>query len=181
MFDVIFGKLKRKPKKRRGIPPSTRLPTPPPPLPKITNQENEEGNSMLTSGEKKKYLAQYRDNVREIARSLEDIKKWTSIAEGTQSPGCTSGSSGNNINKQQFAVEMIMDLRDKIEKQIAERIKLKDEIETVIGNVKDHRLQLILHYRYIDGWTFEQIAAEMNYSYVQICRIHGKALEKIML
>lgn len=135
----------------------------------------------MTTGEKKKYLAQYRDNAREIARSLEDIKKWNSIAEGTQSPGCTSGSGGNNINRQQFAVEMIIGLKNKMEKQIAERIKLKDEIETVIGNVKDHRLQLILHYRYIDGWTFEKIAVEMNYSYMQICRIHGKALKEIML
>ena len=135
----------------------------------------------MTTGEKKKYLAQYRDNAREIARSLEDIKKWNSIAEGTQSPGCTSGSGGNNINRQQFAVEMIIGLKNKMEKQIAERIKLKDEIVTVIGNVKDHRLQLILHYRYIDGWKFEKIAVEMNYSYMQICRIHGKALKEIML
>jgi len=36
-----------------------------------------------------------------------------------------------------------------------------------------------LQYRYLDGKTFEWIAAEMNYSWRQIHRLHSQALTNL--
>jgi DNA-directed RNA polymerase specialized sigma subunit len=57
----------------------------------------------------------------------------------------------------------------------------KKEIERVIETVGDFTLQTLLKYRYIDGLTWEQTAVNMEYCYMQVCRLHGKALEKIKL
>lgn len=34
----------------------------------------------------------------------------------------------------------------------------------------------ILYMRYLEGKSFDQIAEELNYSYVWICKLHGRAL-----
>ncbi len=53
------------------------------------------------------------------------------------------------------------------------------EIEDTIMRVEDNILRSLLTYRYLDFMTWENIAVEMNYSYMQVCRLHGKALQLI--
>ena len=48
-----------------------------------------------------------------------------------------------------------------------------------INLVNDDALKLLLIKRYMSNKTFEQIAYEMNYSYMHICRLHGRALQEI--
>ena len=53
------------------------------------------------------------------------------------------------------------------------------EIIKMIDKVADFRCRTLLHYRYIECLTFEDIAEEMNYSYRQVLRLHGIALQEI--
>lgn len=54
------------------------------------------------------------------------------------------------------------------------------EIEDAIMRVDDTILRSLLTYRYLDFMTWENIAVEMNYSYVHVVHnLHPKALKKI--
>jgi len=56
---------------------------------------------------------------------------------------------------------------EKKQKQIIEQL---DKVE--------QPYKLVLEKVYIQGKTLVQVASEMNYSYVDICRKHGTALKK---
>lgn len=135
----------------------------------------------MTNQEKKAYLGRYRDNEREIRRTEEEILRWESLSRKTTTTMGTAGGGSNGEDKLQAAVEKIVRWQNRLTLQLGERVRLREEIESAIGTVEDERLRLLLRYRYIDGWTWERIAVEMCYSYMQICRLHGKALAQMML
>ena len=49
----------------------------------------------------------------------------------------------------------------------------------VIEKLTDERQKLVLTYRYINGWGWEEVERQMHYSEKQIFRIHGLALSNI--
>lgn len=66
-----------------------------------------------------------------------------------------------------------------IDNRIDELYAIKLEILSAINKVDDTILRTLLILRYLNFSTWEQIAVELNYSYRQVCRLHGKALNKI--
>lgn len=134
----------------------------------------------MSNQEKIKYLRRYRNNEREIERLQEEILQAQVLSQKvTVSLGGAGGSNGED--KLQVAVEHIIFLQNGLTAQVIRRVNLRKEIERTIQTVEDERLQQLLRYRYINGLTWERIAVAMNYSYMQICRLHGKALDAIML
>lgn len=133
----------------------------------------------MTNQEKKAYLGRYRDNEREIRRTEEEILRWESLSRKTTTTMGAAGGGSNGEDKLQAAVEKIVRWQNRLTLQLAERARLREEIEAAIGTVEDERLRLLLRYRYIDGLTFERIAVELNYSWRQICNLHGKALNEV--
>ena len=133
----------------------------------------------MTNQEKKAYLGRYRDNEREIRRTEEEILRWESLSRKTTTTRGAAGGGSNGEDKLQAAVEKIVRWQNRLTLQLAERVRLREEIEAAIGTVEDERLRLLLRYRYIDGLTFERIAVELNYSWRQICNLHGKALNEV--
>lgn len=53
------------------------------------------------------------------------------------------------------------------------------DIFTAINKLNDPTAQAIIEMRYMLGWTWPQIAHEINYSERQAQRIHNKAIEEI--
>lgn len=53
------------------------------------------------------------------------------------------------------------------------------EIVRVIYQVRDNRERAVLVNRYLNFLTWEQTAVDMSYSYVQVIRIHGRALQSV--
>lgn len=135
----------------------------------------------MTNQEKKAYLGRYRDNEREIRRTEEEILRWESLSRKTTTTMGAAGGGSNGEDKLQAAVEKIVRWQNRLTLQLAERVRLREEIESAIGTVEDERLRLLLRYRYIDGWRLEKIAVEMDYDYRWIRRLHGKALDKLTL
>lgn|GEM_PF-690511 len=79
--------------------------------------------------------------------------------------------------------------RSSLEDQIAKLIELEDEHREIFIFINQKRLQIekkisqipqpkrnVLYLRYIKGYTVEKIAELMNYSYIQIIRIHKEAI-----
>ena len=65
-----------------------------------------------------------------------------------------------------------------INKNIDRLYKIKNEIMSAIDKVEDYRLHDLLVNRYINFYTWEKIAEDMNYSVVHIYRLHGQALKE---
>lgn len=134
----------------------------------------------MTNQEKKQYLLQYRNNESEISRTIEELTRWESRARRVTSgwSDLPSGTS-NQGDRIQMCVEKIIEMQNKLAEQIDRGVALREDIEKAIGAVADDRLRLLLRYRYIDGYTWERIAVEMHYSWRQVVRMHGKALEEM--
>lgn len=86
--------------------------------------------------------------------------------------------SGNKIER---AIERLDSLSGDLEEQAVRMRESMKQVQSAIQTVPDETLQLLLELRYINGYTWEQIAVKMNYSYVHVCRLHGAALNQIML
>lgn len=138
---------------------------------------------MPTEEEKQKirYLSRYRRINARINRLLEEQGRWREIAMRTtpsmsQAPG--GGGSGSPIER---PMDKVLEIDAEINREIDELQIVRQEICAALNQLEDENLKLLMEYRYIDGLTWEQIAVKMNYSYMQICRLHGKALRTIML
>ena len=79
----------------------------------------------------------------------------------------------------QSTVEKLEEYERKIDIKIDDWYEAKLNIEKAIHTVESDTLRLLLRYRYINGWTFEQIAVQMNYTWRQINRLHKKAINVI--
>jgi DNA-directed RNA polymerase specialized sigma subunit len=71
----------------------------------------------------------------------------------------------------------IDEMERNLDKMIDEYIDKKNLIISQIDSIEDEDCYNILFSRYIEKKTFEVIATEMNYSWRQIIRLHGKALK----
>lgn len=131
----------------------------------------------MTNQEKKAYLSGYKAGLLEIEQLEEEIKRLGAQAEGMRSMGGgVAGSSGDN--PMQACIDQMLEFQRMLTERLAENMKLRESIENSIAAVEDGKLRLLLRYRYIEGMTFEEIAVKMFYSYMQICRLHGQALEQ---
>lgn len=78
-------------------------------------------------------------------------------------------------------VGKIVDLEKQISAEIDDFIDLKKEIHDAIDAVKNPKERLVLRYRYIEFLTWEQTAERMNYSIMQVHRIHSNALKNFVV
>lgn len=78
-------------------------------------------------------------------------------------------------------IAKIVDLEKQINDEIDRFVDLKKEIHDAVDNVKNVNEQLVLRYRYIEFLTWEQISERMNYSIMQVHRIHSNALRNFII
>lgn len=76
-------------------------------------------------------------------------------------------------------IDRIIDLEREIDADIDRLVNLKREIMSVIDKVEDPILIDILYKRYFHYKKWEGIAIETNYSYRQVTRLHGQALQEV--
>lgn len=87
--------------------------------------------------------------------------------------------SGSKIREDIYA-KMIDQSKD-IDEKTDQYVDMLQEIESAISTVSDDRLQTLLRYRYINGYTWEQIEIEMNKSHRWVYLLHQKALNRIKI
>ena len=75
-------------------------------------------------------------------------------------------------------VAKIVDMEKKIDSLIDEYVDKKNLIISQIDSVDNEIFYEILFARYIEKKTFERIATDLNYSFRNTTRIHGKALKE---
>ena len=136
----------------------------------------------LTNQEKIQYLSRHKNLDRRIERKCEELSRWRERATKiTPTLSDTPKSPSSGADSIQTAVEHIIELESEINADIDQLTDTRREISEAIQTVKDEKLQLLLEYRYVDGMTWDQIAVKMEYSYMHICRLHGKALSNLKM
>jgi len=136
----------------------------------------------MTNKDKIKYLKRYINLDREIERKLEEVSRLRSkLTRITQVLTAEPRGGGSIYGKTEEIIAKIVDLEKEIDADVDRLVAIRDGIKTMIEAVEDDRERLLLQYRYLDGWTFEKIAVEMNYSWRQIHRLHSKALTNLKM
>lgn len=125
----------------------------------------------------KEELLQYKYAREKVEETLEEYQKYKDRAEKMTSiisdvPRGTSSSDKVADN----AVEMA-DLSAEYEKRWLEAENKKLEIEKNIDLVEEP-YRILLHKRYVEGKTLEEISTLMNYSFDRVRHMHGEALLK---
>lgn len=119
----------------------------------------------MTPQEAKTYLMQYRAIIQKIKERKEQIAELRKVTAGLPCDECYTE-----------AVEKMAILRGELSREIMELCETNDSIIRTINSVPNSEQQNVLYSRYVLGKTLEQIAVDMSYHYVSICRIHGRAL-----
>ena len=79
------------------------------------------------------------------------------------------------------SLEKIMEMEDKINAEIDLLVDLKDEIRGIITTVANTDERMVLRYRYVHNYTWEQIANELHVDARTVRRWHGNALRHVVL
>ena len=108
---------------------------------------------------------------------LHTLRSLVTKITATISPVPASGSGVQD--KLGDAIAKIIDLQDEINRKIDNYVDLKREISAKLEQIDVADYVKVLHKRYFEYKPWEQIACEMNFSYRNVCYIHGKALQAV--
>lgn len=84
-------------------------------------------------------------------------------------------------NGTESAVLRVMDLEERLTKEIDELTAMRQEIELAVNAVPDEVQREVLTRRYLLYQKWEDITAAMNYSKRRVYQLHGAALKNIAL
>ena len=120
----------------------------------------------------KEYLMQYRQSMErtaEIEQHLAELK-----AEAIR----LKDHEGQSI-KLDDATAKYVDACDEMSAELTRLHDLREEIKRTIEAVPDARLRNLLRWRYISGYTWEQVSVQMDYTYRRSIQLHGAALQAV--
>lgn len=75
--------------------------------------------------------------------------------------------------------DRLLGLEKRVNARIRELCEMKGRALELIGRVEEPRLREVLELYYIDGLTWTEVAARMNYSVRNVTYLHGVALRRV--
>jgi hypothetical protein len=137
----------------------------------------------MTNQEKIRWLKRYTTFGRRLHNQLEKCEELRSeLGKITPTLSLIPGGGGSiHKSHDHDTINKLVDIITLMEAQMNAWTDARVEIESAINAVGDDRYEELLTYRYLDGRTFEWIAAEMNYHWVWIHKLHSRALDKIVI
>ena len=125
----------------------------------------------------KEYLSQISRPNHMIKNKVAELAQLKELTYGLSAiPGEERVRSTPNLDKLGTCYTKIEEMENNLDKMIDDYVEKKNVIISQIDSMEDEVTYGILFSRYIEKKTFEVIATEMNYSFRQITRLHGKAL-----
>ena len=118
-----------------------------------------------------------------INSDIEEMARLREMASSVSSPvfGDKIQTSRNTNPPYVRCIEKIMALEKRINDEIDTLVDLKEQIRGVIDKVADTDERMVLRYRYIHNYTWEQIGDELNADKSTVRRWHGNALFHVVL
>ena len=130
--------------------------------------------------EAKDYLKQVEKADLQIRNKLIEQQQWKDIALGITAnmDGERVQSSGGK-SKMADAVERIVDMEAEIDRLVDNLINLKKEVIQVIERLDSPTEYNVLHMKYIQYMSLQEIADEYGYDYGWATTTHGRALRSV--
>lgn len=130
----------------------------------------------------KEYLSRYAAAERHIHYLEEQKERWHRRATRvTPQYGPAPGGKSGPSDVVSEAVIKMCEVEEEIIAQIDRAVDLRREIRSAIDAVPDAIQREVLERRYIGMQSLEKIAVEMNYSYAHVLRLHGWALQQVVV
>lgn len=126
----------------------------------------------MTAKEAKAYLIQYRDSMIRTSDIEHHLRELKAEADSLKD------HEGQSIALD-AAVAKYVDACDEAEKELETLAALRIDIRSTIDAVQDERLHSLLWQRYVIGFSWEQVAVSMCYTYRRVTQLHGDALQII--
>lgn len=127
----------------------------------------------------KDYLSQVSRLNKMINNKLSEISQLRELSVSISAIGNDEKvQTSPNFDKIGTAIAKIDELESNLDKMIDEYLVKRERIIAQIDTMEEESVYQILFSRYIEKKTFEKIATEMEYSWRQIVRLHGKALQQ---
>ena len=131
----------------------------------------------------KEYLHQAYRLDKRIQSNLEEMERLWELSTSVSSPGWGERVQTTRYTDALFIryLERIEELQEKINNEVDHLVALKAEIRDVINQVTDIDERMVLRYRYVHNFTWEQIGDELNADKSTIRRWHGNALNHVIV
>lgn len=127
----------------------------------------------------KQYLGQISRLDRMIKNKMTELSQYKDLIYGLS--GVVNEErveKSPDFDKMTGKVAKVLKIESKIDELIDEYVDKKNLIISQIDSMENETYYEILFARYIEKKTFEKIADEMMYSWRQIIRLHGAALQE---
>ena len=128
----------------------------------------------------KEYLNQVKKLDLQIKNKLIEKQQWKDIAQGI-----TANMDGERVHssgcksKMASAIDKCVDMEAEIDALIDRMIETKKEVIDTIERVDSPMSYDLLHKKYIQFMTFEEIAEYYGRDYTTITTAHGRALRSV--
>lgn len=127
----------------------------------------------------KQYLSQISRLDRMIKNKMAELAQYKDLAYGLSAiTNEEKVRTSLDFDKMSGKIAKIIEIENKIDNLIDEYVDKKNVIVSQIDSMENETYYEILFARYIEKKTFEKIADEMSYSWRQIIRLHGRALQE---
>lgn len=129
----------------------------------------------------KEYLRQAYRLDQKINSDIAEAARLREMVSSVGSPGFEEHYNPNRSTEAPFVrcLEKVYELEQKINAEIDKLVELKEQIRGVIDQVENPDEQMVLRYRYIHNWTWEQIGDALYADERTIRRWHGRGLQHI--
>ena len=127
----------------------------------------------------KQYLGQISRLDRMIKNKMTELSQYRDLIYGLSAVVNEERvQTSPDFDKMSGKIAKILEMESKIDSLIDEYVEKKNLIVSQIDSMENETYYEILFARYIEKKTFEKIADEMSYSWRQIIRLHGRALQE---
>ncbi len=124
--------------------------------------------SDLNSNSQKRELlnmyAESRDEIEDLAERIVRLRARAEKLTSTLSPTPGCGSSELVSDKVQRCISEALVLEDVYSRRIDENLAMLDALEAAIERLPKPRYRRLMRMKYIDGASWEEVAAALNYS-----------------
>ena len=126
----------------------------------------------------KEFLRQARDADRRIDEAMERLERMRAKLEAGRMSSLTGMPRGGAVDWTETA-DRVIELEHRVNARIRERVRQKQAAMDAIDRVEEARLREVLELYYLDGYTWEQVAEQMDMSDRHVKRLHGIALLRV--
>ena len=131
---------------------------------------------MTENDKKKEFLRRYRECERREQEILEEIQRlrMDQMFPSMVNDGMPKGSQQSDLSDYMV---LLGEQIDRLKQERLEKARTRDQIDLAIRRMENPDEQRVLRLRYLWGLKWEEVAVKMNYSWKQIHRLHGSALD----